>query len=129
MRRSVVTGRTIYEDARLTLSTSALTMRGYWLPFALSRTVRFTEITAVNEHERGDESLPAWPRWGRGAKRTWFPLDLTRSRRTVAVALWLDDESRVVITPANPARFIALLAELGLSDAHSQPSEPVRPSE
>jgi hypothetical protein len=114
MRRSVVTGRTVYEDSRITLSSVAITLRGYWAPFGLARTFRITEITGGREHARDDGAFDAWPRWGRRGKAVWFPLDLSRPRRDVAVALERADGSVVVVTPANPQRLLALLSELGI---------------
>jgi hypothetical protein len=114
MRRSVVTGRTIYEDSRITLSSVAITLRGYWAPFGLARTFRIEEITGADAHTRDDPAFDTWPRWGRGGKAVWFPLDWSRPRREVAVAIDRADGSRTVVTPANPHRFLALLAELGI---------------
>jgi len=124
MRRSVVTGRTLYEDPRLLLSTAAVTMRGYWPPFATSRTLRLESIARYSQHTRDDPSLRRWPRWGRGGAGTWFPLDRSRPRRDVAVALWHHDGARAVVTPANPVRFIALLGELDVAGGHPGPVDP-----
>ena len=113
MRRSVVMGRTIYEDARLTASTGAITLRGYWLPFGLARTVRIDELVGVSQVARDEGVTRRWPRWGR-RRTAWFPLDWSRPRRNVAVALWRADGRCTVVTPANPGRLVALLDELGV---------------
>jgi hypothetical protein len=122
MPRSVVTGRTIYEDSRITVSTAAITLRGYWLPFGLARTIRVAELAGVTQLSRDDPGFAAWPRWGRRGKGTWFPLDVSRPRRDVAVALSSANGTRVVVTPANPARFVSLLAELGIPGAEAPPA-------
>ncbi|HEY8080444.1 MAG TPA: hypothetical protein VIE15_00025 [Acidimicrobiales bacterium] len=109
-----MTGRTIYEDSRMTLSSVAITFRGYWAPFGLSRTFRITEITGLDEHTRNDPAFDAWPRWGKRGKAVWFPLDWSRPRRDVAVALHRANGSTTVVTPANPQRLLALLGELGV---------------
>ena len=113
MRQRVVTGRTVYEDTRLTLSSAAITIRGYWLPFGITRSIRLDALAKTTLHDRGDATYARWPRWGRGgAPGTWFPFDSSRPRRGVAVALHLSSGKCVVTTPANPTRLASLLSEL-----------------
>jgi len=115
MARSVITGRTIYEDARVHATTAELTIRGYWLPFGAPRTIPLTALTGVSTMARDPERPVRWPRWGRRGS-AWFPLDWSRPRRGVAVALWRGDGRCVVVTPSNPGRLVALLGGLGIPE-------------
>jgi hypothetical protein len=124
MRHSVVTGRTIYEDARITLSTTSVAFRGYWFPLGVSRTVRIEQLQSAVEHPRGDPDLPRWPRWGRGANGTWFPLEWSRPRRDTAVVMTFLDGRRVAVTPANPQRFLTLLVDLSVPVSRLEPEPP-----
>lgn len=117
MPRAVVVGRTLYEDPRITLSTAAITLRGYWMPFGSARCIPLDAIASVERRERGQDAPARWPSWGLGRARTWFPLDASRRRRTVAVALWTGARHAIVVTPSNPDRFIDLLVRAGVPRA------------
>jgi hypothetical protein len=100
----------LYEDDRITCTSSDLVIHGYYFPLATAKTVPYGEIRSVEQIElRSDR----WRIWGAADPRYWFHLDLHRPRKSSALVLDLGRAVHPVITPDDPERVRSILERRG----------------
>lgn len=104
--------RQYYDDGKVQLDRSALTLRRYHFP---SGTAKVIPVPAIRSYTA--EPLGLWLQrfriWGSSDLRRWLPLDISRPLRSTLVTVevpgtWPDP----AFTPADPERFLAMLDEI-----------------
>ena len=98
----------LYQDQRITCTSSALVIHGYYFPLATAKTVPYDQIRGVEEIELGSGR---WRIWGGSDPRYWFNLDPQRRHKASALVLQLGKTIRPVITPDDPSRVRSILEQ------------------
>lgn len=106
---------TRYEDPRISVGDSGLSLRWYYFPVGTKR-IRLDEVEAVHEHDMGRGITGGrWRIWGSGDLVHWMPLDAKRPKKRWMFILRLRGTMfRPCVTPDDPEAFKAALACRGI---------------
>jgi hypothetical protein len=100
----------LYEDPWVQCGREALTIRGYYFPFATPKVIAYRDIQSVTPFELGPWT-GKWRIWGTSNPSQWWHLDWSRPQKQVALVLDLGGPVRPVITPADPEQVKAIIDE------------------
>jgi hypothetical protein len=100
----------LYEDRWVRCDATTLTIRGYYFPFGTAKVIAYRDIRAVTPIAL-DLWSGRWRLWGTSSPRYWFHLDWSRPGKDTALVLDLGRPVQPVITPRDPARVAAIIAE------------------
>lgn len=103
-------GGFLYDDGRVALDESGITLRGYYFPFGQSKHIPYRSIREVRTAPltwlTGKGRL-----WGTTSPAFWFPLDLSRPRKTTLVVLDTGAWVKPAFTPDDPAQVQAIIGQ------------------
>jgi len=104
--------RQYYDDGLVQLDRYALTLRRYHFP---SGTAKVIPLRAINGYRA--ESLGVLAQrfriWGSSDLRRWLPLDVRRPLKSTLITLDVPGTwPSPALTPADPERFLTMLAEV-----------------
>jgi hypothetical protein len=99
-----------YDDGRIACDNQGLRIKHYYL-FG-PKHIRYADIRAVTESPLG--TAGRWRIHGSGDLKHWFNFDPHRPRKDTALIITLSSWVKPVITPDDPARVVAELAEHGI---------------
>jgi hypothetical protein len=87
--------KTIYADELVDVYDEGIRLKRYYFPTARPKFVKFTDI---DRWEIKPSSLRngKWRNWGTGDFKTWFPLDLHRSKRDVIFFIRLTTQKTAI---------------------------------
>ena len=106
----------LYEDRWITCEPDRLIIRGYYFPFG-RKVIAYRNIRNVTPRPLTAFS-GSWRLWGSTDLRHWFHLDPGRPRKKTALVLDLGKRVQPVITPDNPERVAAIIAQQRTRNAH-----------
>ena len=100
----------LYEDPWIRCDDVTLTISGYYFPFGTRKVIAYSDIQAVTRRTLGPLS-GRWRIWGTSHPGYWWHLDWLRFQKDTALELDLGRPVRPVITPADPDRVEAIIAQ------------------
>lgn len=103
-----------YEDPKIRLDGSTITIRQYYFPFATPKRVALADIDHVETYEM-NKWTGQYRFWGSGDFVHWFNHDFGRRKKTAAFILHLRGGGfRPVVTPDRPEEFRRELEQAGV---------------
>ena len=109
-------GGFLYDDGRVALDEDGVTLRGYYFPFGQSKRILYRSIRGVQTGPltwlTGKGRL-----WGTTSPGYWFPLDMSRPRKSTLVVLDVGGMVKPAFTPEDPAQVRAII------DQHVRPRD------
>src|SRR4051812_36371310 len=103
-------GTALYEDRWLTCETDRLIIRGYYFPLGTAKVIAYRDIKAVTRRPLTFWT-GSWRIWGTTLPGYWWHLDPARPRKQSALVLDLGKRVKPVITPDDPEKVMAILAQ------------------
>jgi hypothetical protein len=100
-----------YDDGRIMCADREIVIRHYYL--AGPKRIAYNAIRQVVEAPLGP--MGKWRIHGSGDFVHWFNFDPRRPRKDTALVIYLDGRIRPVITPDEPGRVVAELADHGVN--------------
>ncbi len=107
-------GEVLYSDRLVEISTDAIVLRNYYIPFGGSKRIPIDSIESIQVKEP-TLLTGRWRLHGSGDFRVWFPLDLARPKRDkVFVVTITKKKMRAGFTVENSETVLRILREKGL---------------
>jgi hypothetical protein len=103
-----MTDDALYDDGKVRLDGSGLTLRRYYFPTGASKRIAYDEIRAVQVFPNTWRTGKGRG-WGTSQIGYWYPLDMGRFRKPTVVAVDLGTKTTPAFTPEDPDRVIELL--------------------
>ena len=100
----------LYKDHWITCEPDRLVIRGYYFPFATSKSIPYRRVKSVQTQPLTVMS-GRWRIWGTSNPRYWFNLDPSRPHKQTALVLDVGSWVKPVITPDDPARVAEIIEE------------------
>jgi hypothetical protein len=98
----------VYDDGRVRLDETGITLAHYYFPLATSKHLRYEDIASFRELPMG--WLTGRLRgWGTTHPGYWLPLDPTRHHKRTLIVLDTGHWVKPAITPDDPAEVVRLL--------------------
>jgi hypothetical protein len=102
-----------YDDGKVACTDRELVIRNYYFFFAGAKRIPYSAIREARRVRLG--AMGRWRIHGSGDLVHWFNFDVHRPRKNSAIVVHLDGVIRPVITPDDPDRVAAVLAEHGVN--------------
>jgi hypothetical protein len=109
-----------YDDGKVACTDRELVIRNYYFFFAGAKHIPYSAIREARRVRLG--TMGRWRIHGSGDLVHWFNFDARRPRKDSAIVIHLDGVIRPVITPDDPDRVAAVLAEHGVNVTVGQES-------
>lgn len=100
----------LYEDRWIRCEPARLVIRGYYFPFGTSKSIAYRDIRNVQE-VRMTALSGRYRIWGTSNPRYWYHLDPARPHKKSELIIDTGALVKPVITPDDPARVAAIIAE------------------
>lgn len=102
-----------YDDGKVACTDQELVIRNYYFFFLGAKHIPYSAIREARRVRLG--TMGRWRIHGSGDFVHWFNFDARRPRKYSAIVVHLDGVIRPVITPDDPDRVAAVLAEHGVN--------------
>lgn len=102
-----------YDDGKVACTDQELAIRNYYFFFLGAKHIPYSAIREARRVRLG--TMGRWRIHGSGDFVHWFNFDVRRPRKDSAIVIHLDGVIRPVITPDDPDRVAAVLAEHGVN--------------
>lgn len=102
-----------YDDGKVACTDQELVIRNYYFFFLGAKHIPYPAIREARRVRLG--TMGRWRIHGSGDFVHWFNFDVRRPRKDSAIVIHLDGVIRPVITPDDPDRVAAVLAEHGVN--------------
>ncbi|MGC1286440.1 MAG: hypothetical protein WA895_26295 [Streptosporangiaceae bacterium] len=102
-----------YDDGKVACTDQELVIRNYYFFFMGAKHIPYSAIREARRVRLG--TMGRWRIHGSGDFVHWFNFDVRRPRKDSAIVIHLDKVIRPVITPDDPDRVAAVLAEHGVN--------------
>jgi len=100
----------LYDDGLVMLDGKGVTLRRYYFPLARAKHIPYARIRKIDSRPMnwwtGKGRL-----WGTTHPGYWFPLDLSRPRKSGVIVLDLGGRVKPAFTPNDPERVAAIVSQ------------------